>query len=194
MLFYIPPTTGHRLIYEFSTHNEQNTAPNEIPILSNNLFNDTNNPIWCHTTGIGLWMVEDGLHLTKDTMILMLEWMVKYILYYHHYKKSNQTTCLLYLTLILTILFYFIEYCINVGLFMKWNSPQLTNIHNVDSLGGFWEKPTIITTNHILWTCHLYKMLATMIDLMSRLDIIIDFSWSLEGNGAIFTDLCPHKN
>ena len=77
MLFLIPPTTGHRLLYEFSTHNEQNTTPTHILFLMNDLSDNKNSKIWCHAAEIGLCMGENGLQLTKDTMIFILEWMVK---------------------------------------------------------------------------------------------------------------------
>ena len=42
---------------------------------------------------------------------------------------------------------------------------------------------TIIKTNHILWIFCMYNMFITIIKLII-LDIIVDFSGNLEGNGA----------
>ena len=76
------------------------------------------------------------------------------------------------------------------------------NRSHIDNVEQYWcifkmmivRLYTIITTNHILWMSRLYKMFTMMIDFMSKVDIIVDFSWSLEVNGAIFIDLCLHKN
>ena len=64
-------------------------------------------------------------------------------IYYYHYKKSNWTTYLLCQMLVLTIWFYWI-YSINNGQVMKWKSLELTKIHNVENIGGFWEKKSSV--------------------------------------------------
>ena len=42
--FLIPPTTGSRLLYEFSTHNQRNTASFDMIFLLNNCSDNMEGP------------------------------------------------------------------------------------------------------------------------------------------------------